>query len=359
MVMMKLQMTQVQAMNNKVAIFSDLHLGVHQNSSFWIDVALNWVKWFKQDLHNKGIKDIIFCGDFFHYRDEISLISLDAGDKFLAELKDFDIHVITGNHDCYYKDTSEVNSLSILKGRKNITVHDSMETLIVNGKHLTFCPWGTKLTDIPQSDIIFGHFELTNFKMNAFKICDHGDDPSNLIDKAPLVFSGHFHLRDEKDFNKSIIVYVGNPFEMDFGDSGQTKGYYTLDISKGDYEFTECNFTPKHKQITLSQLINVKDIDKEFNETLTNNIVKVVIDKNISTEHLDALVSKMNVFKPNDLRIDYDVNYNKIKVDDKVELDLSGVIIEKAIDEFVNMLDIQNKSEVIEYTINLYNRSKL
>ena len=58
MVMMKLQMTQVQAMNNKVAIFSDLHLGVHQNSSFWIDVALNWVKWFKQDLHNKGIKDI-------------------------------------------------------------------------------------------------------------------------------------------------------------------------------------------------------------------------------------------------------------------------------------------------------------
>ena len=101
------------------------------------------------------------------------------------------------------------------------------------------------------------------------------------------------------------------------------------------------------------------DIDKEFNETLTNNIVKVVIDKNISTEHLDALVSKMNVFKPNDLRIDYDVNYNKIKVDDKVELDLSGVIIEKAIDEFVNMLDIQNKSEVIEYTINLYNRSKL
>jgi hypothetical protein len=69
--------------------------------------------------------------------------------------------MITGNHDCYYKDTSEVNSLSILKGWNNITILDSVYRLEdhQNDKCITFCPWGTKISDIQKSDIIFGHFE--------------------------------------------------------------------------------------------------------------------------------------------------------------------------------------------------------
>ena len=50
-------MTVIAVMNNKIAIFSDLHLGVHQNSNFWIDVSLDWIEWFKQDVKSKGIKD--------------------------------------------------------------------------------------------------------------------------------------------------------------------------------------------------------------------------------------------------------------------------------------------------------------
>ena len=90
-----------------------------------------------------------------------------------------------------------------------------------------------------------------------------------------------------------------------------------------------------------------------------NNIIKLVIDKNISTEHLDILVAKITGFKPSDIRIDYDVNYNKIKIYANESLDLSGVIIEQAIEEFINLLDITNKKEVIDYTVGLYNRSKL
>ena len=67
----------------------------------------------------------------------------------------------------------------------------------------------------------------------------------------------------------------------------------------------------------------------------------------------------MTTYKPNDLQVDYDVNYTKIKMKDDSNVDLSGVDINKAIEEFVEMLDINNKKEVIEYTINLYNRAKL
>ena len=359
MEMTKLQMIAGQVMNNKVAIFSDLHLGVHQNSSFWLDISISWVKWFKDDIVSKGIKDVIFCGDFFHYRDEVSLISLDAGNKILDILKDLNVYMITGNHDCYYKETSEINSLSVFKGRNNIKVFDSITSLNIHGKQMLFCPWGAKIATLPVSDIIFGHFELQNFKMNAFKICGDGDDPGVLSTKAPLIFSGHFHLRDEKIYNNSTIVYVGNPFEMDFGDSYQRKGYYVLDITKSSYEFVESTFTPKHIKIFLSKLITLKEVDKEFNSFVSKNIIKLVIDRNISSDHLDALVAKITTFKPNDLHVDYDINYNKIKVNEDADLDLSGVDITKAIQEFVNMLDINNKKEVVEYTTSLYNRSKL
>lgn len=348
-------------MNNKIAIFSDLHLGVHQNSNFWLDLSVEWVKWFKQDLEKKEIKTIIFCGDFFHYRDEVSLVTLNTAQQILELLRDFDIYMITGNHDCYYKDTSEVNSLSLFKGWKNITVYDSYFRLeyFFNDKYISFCPWGTKISDIQKSDVVFGHFELQNFKMTSSMICDHGDSATELADKSPLIFSGHFHLRDEKQVQGSKIVYVGNPFQMDFNDSMQTKGYYTLDLSNLKYEFIENINTPQHVYMYLSKLITLKDVESKFNSILPNNIIKLIIDKNISADHLDALLAKMSTFKPNDLHVDYDVNYSKIKVKEEANVDLSGVDINKAIEDFVNMLDIDNKKEVVDYTISLYNRSKL
>ena len=342
----------------KIAIFSDLHLGVHQNSDFWLSIANKWANWYITELKSYGITDIIFGGDFFHYRDEISVKTLNFAKDFLDKFEDFNITMITGNHDAWYKDTSEINSLSILKGSSNLKIYDKLVTDNISGKSFTFCPWGTKIDDIPESDVVVGHFELENFKMNAFKICDHGDDPDVLIQKAPLIFSGHFHTRDEKNFkNKSKIVYVGNPFEMDFGDSGQTKGFYILDTNDLSYTFHTNNITPKHIKVFLSKLITEKDVINFFETVVSSNIIKLIIDKNINTEHLDLLVAKLLSYKPCDLRIDYDVNYNKVKFSEEGEYDLSGIDIIEAVNEFINLLDIENKSEVVKYTTDLYKKS--
>ena len=314
----------------KVALFSDIHLGVHQNSDFWLGISNKWADWYIAELKSKNITDIIFCGDFFHYRDEISVKTLNFAKDLLDKFKDFNITMITGNHDAWYKDTSEINSLSIL------------------------------IDDIPKSDVLFGHFELENFKMNMFKICDHGDDPDILVEKSKLIFTGHFHARDEKHYKKqdSSIIYVGNPYEMDFGDTLQTKGYYILDFNDLSYEFYKNNITPKHIKIILSKLINIEDVEGVFKNTLPGNIIKLIIDKNISSDHLDALVTKLTTFKPVELRIDYDVNYNKLKIENDEDYDLSGVDIKHAISEFVNMLDIENKTDVVNYTTSLYERVK-
>ena len=346
-------------MSNKIAIFSDIHLGVHQNSDFWLNVANQWANWYIEELHKRNINKIIFCGDFFHYRDEISVKTLNFAKDLLDKFNEFDIMMITGNHDAWYKDTSEINSLSILKGYRNIKVFDKLQIRDWGhaGKKAAFCPWGTKMSDIPKCDLVFGHFELENFKMNSFKICDHGDKPEDLAEKAPLIFSGHFHLRAKRNFGKSEIIYVGNPYEMDFGDSMQSKGFYILDEDDLSYEFIDNKITPRHIKVFLSKLIEEKDPIKYFQSEITDNIIKLIIDKNINSEHLDLLITKLATYKPCDIRIDYDVNYNKVRFSEEGEFDLSGIDMVEAITEFVNLLDIDNKSEVVKYTTDLYSRS--
>ena len=347
-------------MDNKIAIFSDLHLGVHQNSDFWLGVSKRWTEWYIKQLKYYDIKTIIFCGDFFHYRDEISVKTLNFAKDLLDMFKDFKIIMITGNHDAWYKDTSEINSLSIFKGYKNVTIYDKLTTIKLLDKRVTFCPWGTNLNDIPESDILFGHFELENFRMNAYKICDHGDDPELLVNKASTIYSGHFHREDTKYYNNKRvkIVYVGNPFEMDFGDSGSRKGFYIHDLYTNKSEWVDNTISPQHIKIILSNLIkrNDKEVDYIFKNILPGNIIKLIIDKNISTEHLDALTTKFLTCKPCELRIDYDVNYNKLKIENDEDYDLSGVDIKHAIEEFVNMLDIENKKDVVNYSTSLYER---
>jgi metallophosphoesterase superfamily enzyme len=79
---------------SKVAIFSDLHLGIYGNSTDWHDIALKWAGWIASDLKKKKIKDIFFLGDFFHNRSEISVQTVHVASLILEKLKDFNIFMI-------------------------------------------------------------------------------------------------------------------------------------------------------------------------------------------------------------------------------------------------------------------------
>ncbi len=182
----------------KVAIFSDLHLGVHSNSSDWHNYAVEWALWFRDECRSKGIKDLIFAGDWHHNRSEISVNTLQISADILDILSEFNLIAITGNHDIYYKHRTDVNSLSIFKNRKNVTVLEKYETLEAFDKKISFCPWNTSTKDIEESDLIVGHFEIETFKMNTYKTCEEGVKVKDLLKKSELVISGHFHTRHER-----------------------------------------------------------------------------------------------------------------------------------------------------------------
>jgi DNA repair exonuclease SbcCD nuclease subunit len=343
----------------KVAIFSDLHLGVHSNSSDWHNYAVEWALWFRDECRSKGIKDLIFAGDWHHNRSEISVNTLQISADILDILSEFNLIAITGNHDIYYKHRTDVNSLSIFKNRKNVTVLEEYETLEAFDKKISFCPWNTATKDIEESDLIVGHFEIETFKMNTYKTCEEGVKVKDLLKKSELVISGHFHTRHEKKFGAGTILYVGNPFQMDFGDAGNQKGYHILDLDTMEYEFFANNISPNYNKISLSDMVQAGEITPIIRAKFTNNIVKVKIDMNISQEDMDILQRTLSCLKPEVLTYDYDINFNRI-LDNKEDIeDLSGVDIEQAIEEFVNSLEPSNKKAIIDYTLGLYERCKV
>jgi hypothetical protein len=122
-----------------------------------------------------------------------------------------------GNHDAFYKDKSDINSVSILRGWSNITVVDKLVVLEAHGRKIALCPWGQNIEEVPACDLIVGHFEINSFKMNSFKVCTNGLKASDLTSRAKLTITGHFHHREERKYNEGTILYVGCPYQQDWG----------------------------------------------------------------------------------------------------------------------------------------------
>ena len=339
--------------NSKVCCFSDLHLGVHQNSTQWHEIAYEFGKWMKKELKKRKIKDIIFCGDLLHYRDEIAVNTIQATSKFLSELADFNITMITGNHDCFFKNNSSVHSLSILKGYKNITVLDELTTEMFFGKTLSFCPWGTDVVDIPKSDYIFGHFEIASFKLNDVKLCDHGFTSDQMFEKSPHIITGHFHTRQFREYANGNIIYLGAPFNMDFGDSTEARGICILDLETSAIDFIPNEISPKHRKLKLSE---IKENKKLLEKYTPGNFVKFIVDTKYTAEEIDKWLIEINKFKPLNLTVDYKYNIGVQKI--VSDVDFSSVDVSEAIREFINKLEIENKDDIIDYTLQLYKKCK-
>lgn len=341
--------------DNEICVISDIHLGVHQSISMWHDIAINFAKWLKDQLNAKGIKDIVIAGDIFHDRNEVSVLTMHIATEFFKILKDFNIVILVGNHDAYYRDRSDVNSIDIFHAWDNISIVNNITTIEAFDKKITFVPWAAKLVDIPQSDLIFGHFEITSFKLNKNKICSHGLNSVDLLNKAPLIITGHFHYRDERNYSNGKILYTGNPFQMDWSDCNTVKGIHLLDLKTMKYDFIVNNVSPKHIKFRLSEVLN---IETGMIETLKleapGNIINFIIDKDISVDKIDALINKLSSLQPLQIKTEF-FDSKQFNTED-LNYEFTGINIGEAIEEFVKMLEVKNKEDVLAFTLDLYNR---
>ena len=347
-----MDITRVNPKHNKVLFFSDLHLGVHQNSQMWHNVCLDLAEWINSVMISYDLDTIFFGGDVFHDRHEIGVNTLHVAKKFFDTLKDYQIYILPGNHDAFLSSTVEVNSVEILS-QQNIHVYSNPTTIQVGEKLVTFCPWKTKVSELDKVDMLLGHFEIPNFKMNATKICDHGDSSADLLEKAKVVVTGHFHLREHRTYEDGkYVLYLGAPYEMDFGDRGEEKGVSIINFNDlSDVDFVVNDVTPKHFRIKVSELIEKKY--KILSGLIKNNIVSLYVDTKVDTLTLDLLITKLTQYGPLQFRTEFDI-LDAAQVDTKDVKKLS-IDIETAFQEFIEHVETRAaKKEVLDKCLELY-----
>jgi DNA repair exonuclease SbcCD nuclease subunit len=343
-----------------IGCFSDIHLGLGQNSKEWHKIALEFAKWASQEYKEREISEIIIAGDIFHNRSEISVETLSVAKQFFDYFKEFTIYMSSGNHDSFFKENSKVNSISIFDNWDNIKVID-IEPLTLDtnySKKIGIIPWGTKLDNMPKCDIMFSHLEITSFYMSGYKICEHGFSYKDLFKNSPYIISGHFHKRDHRKFEKGEILYLGSPYQHNFGDTNDDRGIYVFDIKENTFEFIENNISPKHIKYSVKSFLKNSDqltINSEDIEEMTkNNFISLVVDTKIEHDALVSLQARVASLNPHTLRVDYDEKDSEIQVSDNNKDYNSGNLL-KSIEDYIETLDIENKKEVVDYVKELYN----
>lgn len=338
-----------------IAIIGDLHLGLKSNSEIFHKISIDYAKWLKTNLNSKKIKQIVFLGDIFHNREEIGTTTLQTMSDFFEILKEFDIKIILGNHDLFYKDKTDISSVSQLNGWSNIEVISKTKLVELESRKLLFVPWGFSLDELVKADVIFGHFELNNFYQTAQKLCEHGLDPDELTKKTNLVFSGHFHMHQITNVKNTKIIYVGSCFENNWGEMGSEKGFYILNLKSLTYEFIKNTISPVHEKIVLSKFINNKEYFQEKTKLIPNNFIKFIVDENIEHDKIEKIGIKIGSLKPVDFNIEFDIIKDDVKVE---ELKSEIYEIKDCFSEYINALETsKNKDKLLDIVTRIYQKA--
>jgi hypothetical protein len=288
-----------------IACLTDTHYGCKKGSKHLHDhFELFYKNVFFPALEEHGIKTVIHMGDAFDSRKSIDYQSLEWAKRVVFEpLRKYDVHMIVGNHDCYYKNTNHVNSPDLLlKTYPNIKTYSSPTNTKVGGIDMTFIPWicsenheeTMNVIHKSKAKVAMGHLELQGFRVNKNLIMeDHGLD-SNIFSKFTKVFSGHYHTRSDN----GRIFYLGNPYEMYWTDVNDTRGFHIFDTET--LEHTPINnpyklFYNLYYEDTPYQTFDAREYE--------NKIVKIIVRKKTKVKDFEKFVDKLYTAGIQDLKI--------------------------------------------------------
>ena len=278
----------------KVAIITDTHYGCRKGSRLFHDYFEQFYKnIFFPTLEQEGINTVIHMGDAFDSRKSIDYQSLEWSKRVVFDpLKKYDLHMIIGNHDTYYKNTNEVNSPELLlQSYSNIKTYSKISEVNIGGLNILFIPWinsenyddSIKVIQNTSCKCAMGHLELNGFQAHRGHTMEDGME-SELFEKFELVYSGHYHTRS----NNGKIFYLGNPYEMYWNDLNDTRGFTIFDTET--LEHTQIDnpykmFYSVYYEDTPHQTFNTS----EFRD----KIVKVVVRKKTNQNKFDKFIDKI------------------------------------------------------------------
>lgn len=349
---------------SKIAILADLHFGVKNDHYILLENAKSFFdNVFFPYCDKNNIKTVIDLGDLFDRRKYINFMTLRKVKEFFfneLQKRNMVIHSIVGNHNCYYKNTNEINSLKeLLEMYNNVHIYESPTEIEIDSKKISLVPWinqenhdeSIEFIQQAKNDILCGHFEISGYTMNGGMPCQSGLSQS-LFEKYQIVLSGHFHKRH----SGKHIHYVGTPYQMSFADVGETKGFHILDIETFELEFIK-NPQKLFYKLYYDDKENLYDFDISDFSIYKNCYIKIVVLSKTNPSKFEELMNKIYDSSPADISIVEPIDSNIINKETNVDLTQDTLsIIKEEIDKSENIIDSDKIKDIM---IKLYTEASL
>ena len=304
----------------KVALITDTHFGARNDNQNFNEYFFQFYEnQFFPYLKEHNITNVVHLGDVMDRRKYVSYrIAKDFRERFIDKFEGINFHMLVGNHDTFYKNTNEVNSLQeLVDGRhKNITVYEKSTEVEFDGCKILFVPWintenmshTMKMLQTSDAQICMGHLELNGFEMQKGLVMDHGWDKQE-FKRFDMVMSGHYHHKSDD----GQIFYLGTPYEIYWNDWNDPKGFHVFDTEKRELERIVNPYTI-YSKIYYDDTVSIFD-DNHDMSAYKNKYVKLVVVNKKDLYQFDKFVDRL---------LQADCHEVKI-IEDFSELDASNV----------------------------------
>jgi len=346
----------------KIAIVTDTHFGARNDNQNFNDYFFKFYEnIFFPTLVERGITTCVHMGDVVDRRKYISYrTAYDFRKRFIGKFQELgiDLHIIIGNHDTYYKNTNEVNSMEELVGTDRFKIYSEPEIVEFDGLPILLMPWinannydkSIKALSKSKADILMGHLEVNGFEMHRGQFAD-GSYDKDLFHRFDTVFSGHYHHKSDD----GQIFYLGTPYEIMWNDWNDPKGFHIFDTETRELERIVNPYTI-FKKIYYDDTQN--DYSKHDVEQYIEHYVKLIVVNKKDLYKFDLFVDRL-------LKTDaYEVKI----IEDFSELDASNVsddIINNTedtltlLDKYIDELDVTLDKDRLKNTMKtLYNEAQ-
>ena len=348
----------------KIAIINDTHFGARNDNANFNEYFYQFYEGvFFPYLAQNNIKTCIHLGDLMDRRKFVSYkTAKDFRERFILpfDTLDIDLHIMIGNHDTFYKNTNDVNSVQeLLGGRyKNIKIYPEAQEVVFDGTKILFLPWINNqntiytegMIDETDAQICMGHLEIAGFQMMKGMKNEHGLS-KDMFKKFDTVFSGHFHHKSDD----GQIYYLGAPYEIYWNDCDDKKGFHILDTETRELERIVNPFTI-HKKIYYD------DTQNNYNEynfkDCRDKFIKLIVVNKKDLFQFDQFVDKLLRADSHDVKIieDYsDLGANTVSDDIVENTEDTMTLLSKYIRELDTSLD---KDRLINYQRQLYTEAQ-
>lgn len=306
-------------------------------------------------LQEKNINDVIQLGDFFDDRKYMDMQVYDETirlyDKYFSELNS--VTILIGNHDTYYKDNHNVYTPILLQEKfSNLKIvsktQETEEGLLVPWLNVSNIDEFKKIVEHTTAKHCFGHFEINSFAMiKGFE--ENNGLSASVFNKFDKVFSGHFHLTQDK----GNISYVGSLFQNDRNDTNDIKRFMILDSKTGEIEEVRIPFELFNKVTINSEDEMTDNLIDTFSEKI-NDII-FATERSLKREKfIDKIMESAKDFE-------YQIIDNSELCKEKIDLKSENDDVNELFVDYLVLsenYDIKRKESLKEMFVDIYNNIK-